>query len=527
MSPELYWTVLRPEITLVVGAVLCMIFGVGRQSALRKLVAPIGLITLLIAMLLSWPQATSQGNADAPVGLLADSFAGYLGLIATAVGALIFLVNWHLPVKGERGEFFGLILFSVAGVILTGRSDDLITLFLGLELTSVPTYVLIALSSNNLRAPEASGKYFFLGAMSAAIMVYGFSFIYGVTGTTIIGGASSELGLRGYVLADGLSNPILLIGLVLSVGGLAFKLAAVPFHFYAADVYQGAASPVTGLLGFLPKAAGFAALIRLVVFTGATDHAVVFWTLWIICLATMTTGNVLALLQRNVKRILAYSSIAHSGYMLIGVLVGPALASDASLFADGVAAVLFYLAVYGVMNLGAFAVLSYLIRRRQPAEELSDLYGLWRAEPVAALALATCVFSLMGFPPTAGFAAKVFIFSSAFSLGPANPFAGAMVVLAVLGVINAAIGAAYYLRIVAACYLDEEREPLDYVPSGTLRFGVTLCALITLAFGIWPRDLMQLSRQASSHVVAESTAESPADAPPEALASLPDPTDIE
>lgn len=523
MSPNLHWSVLRPEITLLIGAMLCMILGVGRENVLRKLVAPIGLITLLIAMFLSWPQATTPGNPEAPVGLLADAFAGYVGLIAAAVGALIFLVNWHLPVRGERGEFFSLILCSVAGVTLTGRSDDLITLFLGLELTSVPTYVLIALSSNNLRAPESSSKYFFLGAMSAAILVYGFSFIYGATGTTVIGGASPELGLRGYVLTNGLSNPILLVGLVLSVGGLAFKLAAVPFHFYAADVYQGAASPVTGLLGFLPKAAGFAALIRVVVSTGAADHAVVFWTLWIICLATMTTGNVLALLQRNVKRILAYSSISHSGYMLIGVLVGPALLADGNIFNDGVAAVLFYLATYGVMNLGAFAVLSYLIRRGESAEELSDLNGLWRAEPVAALALAVCVFSLMGFPPTAGFAGKVYIFSGAFSFSSADPFATAMIVLAVLGVINAAIGAVYYLRIVAACYLDEEREALDYVPSGTLRFAVTLCALITLAFGVWPRDLMRLSRQASSPIVAQNPAEPPA----EALASLSETSDTE
>jgi NADH-quinone oxidoreductase subunit N len=502
MSAGAYWTVLQPEIVLLIGAVFCLLLGVGKSAFWRALAAPCGLIALLVTLFLSWTQAVSA-TADAPVGLIADSMAGYIGVIAAAVGILILLVNWHLPVEGERGEFFGLLLCSISGLILTGRSDDLVMLFFALELVSVPTYVLIALSSSDLRAPEASSKYFFLGAMSAAVMVYGFSFIYGATGTTLIGASDSSVGLAAYVARNGVSNPLLLIGLVLSIGGLAFKLAAVPFHFYVADVYQGAASPVTGLLGFLPKAAGFAALVRLVLSTGTAQEQPIFWMLWIICVATMTVGNVLALLQRNVKRILAYSSVSHSGYMLIGILVGYGLLAGDNPFADGVAAVLFYLGVYGIMNLGAFAVLSYLLRRGRPAEELSDLNGLWRSEPVAALALAVCVFSLMGFPPTAGFAGKVYIFSGAFSLPVGATYQAPLVALAVIGVLNAAVAAVYYLRIFAACYLGEDREPLDCVPSGTLRFAVTLCALITLAFGFWPRDLMRLSHYASSQAVAQ------------------------
>jgi NADH-quinone oxidoreductase subunit N len=219
------------------------------------------------------------------------------------------------------------------------------------------------------------------------------------------------------------------------------------------------------------------------------------WVLWAIAAATMTIGNVLALLQYNVKRMLGYSSIAHSGYMLIGVLVGP-VAGEGPL-RDGVAAMLFYIVVYGAMNLGAFAALAAISIGGRPAEELDDLNGVARTHPGAALALAICVFSLMGLPPTAGFLGKVYIFSSAFSLPSADPFRVPMIVLGVIGVVNAAIGAAYYLRIAAACYLSEAK--ISQQPSGdrALRLGLALCGIAMLVLFVWPRGLSRQAQQAS------------------------------
>ncbi len=506
-----YLNTIGAEMLLLAAACLCLLLGVGRSQTARSLAAPCGFIALLAALVLVWRQSLSP--ALAPPGLVDDAFSSYARLIAVAVGLLIYLVNWHLPADDARGEYFFLLLSSIAGLMLTAAADDLITLFFALELVSVPTYVLIALGSHDIRAPEAAGKYFFLGALAAAVMVYGFSFLYGLSGSTTIGLRDLGTGLAAYVGRNGLTNPYLLAGLALAVGGLCFKIAAAPFHFYVADVYQGAASPITGALGFLPKAAGFIALVRLLSCVGFASADTIFWMLWALAAATMTVGNVLALLQRNVKRILAFSSVSHSGYMLIGLLVGPGAPGAGNPFDDGISAMMFYLAVYGVMNLGAFAVLSFLICRGRPAEDLKDLRGLSRTEPVAAFVLAVCVFSLMGLPPTAGFAGKLYIFSGAFSLPADAPHHTALVVLAVIGVLNAAIGAAYYLRIVAACYLGEETAPLDFVPSSSLRFAVCFCAMIVLLFGLYPKPLITMSTRAASGISA-TLAAAPHDPPP-------------
>jgi NADH-quinone oxidoreductase subunit N len=333
--------------------------------------------------------------------------------------------------------------------------------------------------------------------MSAALLVYGFSFLYGASGTTTL----SQMSLSpraGYAT----------LGLLLAFAGLSYKIAAVPFHVYAADVYQGAASPVTGLLGFFPKIAGFVAIIRLLGLTiGSQTTAAIspgwnlpasgFVFLWIVAAATMTIGNVLGLMQHNVKRMLAYSSIAHSGYMLIGLLVGP-VAADGPL-RDGVSAALFYIAVYGVMNLGAFAVLSLLETRGHPVEEIDDLAGLDKRQPGIALALAICLFSLMGMPPTGGFFGKIYIFSSALSASSDPNYGTALVWLAVIGLLNSAVAAAYYLRVIATCYLRDDEAPTTLAPhNGALRIGIILCCLFVLVVGLWPQSLIRLAGQSST-----------------------------
>jgi NADH-quinone oxidoreductase subunit N len=286
-----------------------------------------------------------------------------------------------------------------------------------------------------------------------------------------------------------------LIGLLLVFAGLAFKIAAFPFHAYAADVYEGAASTVTGLLGFAPKFAGFLALIKIFAAFNWELPASFLWMVWIVAAATMTAGNVLALLQKNAKRMLAYSSIAHTGYKLIGLLVGP-IAGQGPM-KDGVAALLFYVAVYSTMNLGAFAVLAAFRHGDREMETLDEIGGLGRSAPLAALALATCVFSLVGVPPTAGFMGKLYLFSSAFSLG-SHPFQQPLAILAVLAVINSAIGAAYYLRIIGAAYMGVGTSPAAPVGGIPIRIGAAVCSAAVIALFAWPMGLFAQSHAATT-----------------------------
>lgn len=499
MNVEIYLRALAPEIVLAIGACLAILVGVSRSALSRALVAPLSLVVLVVA-LIATGSAGLPSSGNNPPGLRVTELSYYVRCITLVIGILLLLVNWRLPVASERGEFFGMMLFSMLGVTLTASANDLILLFFALELVSVPTYILVALSRDDARASEASIKYFFLGAMSAALMVYGFSFLYGVAGSTTLAGA--EHSIVAWFQATPELPPYAIIGLLLAFAGLAFKIAAVPFHLYAPDVYEGAASPVTGLLGFLPKLAGFAALVKVLDTAGWDLPLSLNWLIWIMAAATMTVGNVLALLQTNVKRILAYSSVSHSGYMLIGVLVGP-LAGTGPMH-DGVAAMLFYIAVYGVMNLGAFAVLTAFAVKGEPVEELGDLGGLAKRHSWSALALAICAFSLMGFPPTAGFLGKVYIFSSAFSLGEGHAFRMPLIALAIIGVLNSAIGAVYYLRIASTGYWGKDDGRLQPIAGGAVRLALAVCSVAMLWLFVYPAGVVNAAREATAEMTASS-----------------------
>lgn len=502
MNPSLYLSSLAPELCMIGGACLLFLVGVSKSATTRSLTPPLALFVLLMAMAATYRYG--QPLVPPPAGELAfTSLTWYVRWIALLVGLLIVLINWQVPAENERGEFFGLILCSISGVMLVGSANDLVVLFLALELVSVPTYILVALSRTDPRASEAAMKYFFLGALAAAVTVYGFSILYGSCGSTLLQSASSSS------IADQFSggqtmSTYALIGMLLAFGGLSFKVAAVPFHAYVADVYEGAASPVTGLLGFLPKAAGFVAMIKLLATCNWQLPETLMWMLWIVAAITMTVGNVLALLQTNVKRMLAYSSIAHSGYMLIGLLVGPVL--GAGPMSDGVAALLFYLVVYGVMNLGAFGMLANFSRNGQPVETLDDLAGVSRRTPLSAIGLAVCVFSLMGFPPTAGFLGKFYIFSSALSVGEGHPFHGPLVVLVVIAVINSAIGAAYYLRIAATCFLREPTEEVKSVGNVMMHWALTVCGVAMIVLFVRPNAAVRQAQLATQDLIPDSGA---------------------
>ncbi len=511
---------LAPEFILLIGACAVLLAGSGPlRGPGAKATGPLSVITVLAAFCVAWYAGTPEPGSPIP-GIMLDPLVHYVRLGGLGIGLLLLLCNLHLPIAEERAEFFSMILLSLLGLLMTALANDLIVLFFAIELVSVPTYVLISLSREDRRASESAVKYFFLGALAAGFMVYGFSFLYGALGghTTILavdGGAALAT-----VAAQSGATTFVVIGMLLALAGIFFKMAVVPFHVYAPDVYEGAASPVTGLLGFLPKFAAFVAAAKLLgIFRwDAVPLHTVFWLLWIVSALTMVVGNALALLQQNVKRILAYSSIAHSGYMLIGLLVGPAVVAGQGPMRDGIAAMLFYMVIYGAMNLGAFAVLSALHRQGEAVEQLDDLGGLSQRRPGLALAMAVCCFSLMGFPPTAGLLGKVYIFSSAFSVGDVHPFGRPLIALVIIGVLTSAVGAAYYLRIVAACYTRKETGETEPVGGMTLRWGVALCSLVVLLLFIRPGLITDQARRAAE-AFRGTIAQAPAVAPPEALAA--------
>lgn len=496
MSVLSYLSPLLPEFVLLIGA--CVVLFAGVMTSLRQTsaVSVLAMLTILGALAATLFAGETASDTSIP-GLWFTSLTYYARFITLSVGALLLLLNWDQPVAEERGEFLSMILFSLLGVLLTASANDWLVLFFAIELVSVPTYVMISLSRLDSRAAEAGVKYFFLGALSAAVLAYGLTFLYGVTGTTTIhravgGSMVSTIG------AGGALGGLGLIGLLLVLSGLAFKIAAVPFHVYAPDVYEGAASPVTAFLGFVPKFAGFLAIIKLMTALSWDLGERVVWVLWLLAAVTMTAGNVLALLQKNIKRMLAYSSIAHTGYMLVAVLVGPVAAKGP--LGDGVAAVLFYIGIYGTMNLGAFALLGSLKIDGRDVETLQDLAGAAARVPVLAFLFAVCLFSLMGFPPTAGLIGKWYVFGSAFSVADKHPMQMPFLVLGVIGVVNSAIAAAYYLRAASACYVGEANAKIERVGSGGATLGLLVSAVAMLVLFARPAILAEPAKRATSVV---------------------------
>lgn len=508
---------LWPEITMLIGACACLVAGLSAKQAVRKATPMVAVATLVVSaiVLLAW------GDPDKSHFLGLGAMAGYLKLAVLCMGVLLVFVATGTvdkikqvmdaearegkafePGDDYKAEFFAFMLFSLTGVMLTAGASDLVWLFLALELTSLPTYVMVATSRDrdNGLAQESAVKYFFLGALSAAVFLYGFTLIYGATGVTEFGQIAD------YVSANGASKMIVL-GVALSVIGVCFKIAAVPMHFYTADVYQGAATPVTAFLAFVPKAAGMIALIALLGLPLSADSEGVMrlpepivYLVAIIAALTMTVGNALGLVQKNIKRVLAYSSIAHSGYMLVGVLVGPMLAMsmieeakaagesvDTSL-SNGTAAVLFYLIAYGLSTIGAFTVIGCLTRKDGgDVENYDDLAGMRTRHPFQAGVLLVSVVSLVGLPPLVGFLGKLYLIGSAYAAGTADSgYAGLFQGLVVLLILNSAMSAGYYLRIIAVAFFGEDKGQTVVTAPPLRRAGGVIAALASIALGGYP-----------------------------------------
>ena len=397
---------------------------------------------------------------------------------------LIFILNVFLTVlisvryieieKINFGEYYSLILFSTLGMMIMASAGDLIVLYLGLELMALSTYVLAGFLRSDIRSNEAAIKYFLLGAFASALLLYGIAMIYGLTGTTDLKAISA------YIEQNGLKgNPVLMLSMVLFASAFSFKIAAVPFHAWAPDTYEGAPTSVTAFMSVGPKAAGFAAFGR--VFMIALGSIKIEWSAVLIPIAilTMAVGNVVALSQTNIKRMLAYSSIAHAGYMLIGVIAGTP---------DGMASVLNYMLIYAFMNIGAFAVVIMLRTEGFRGEEISDYEGLAKTHPLAAAPMLVFMFSLTGIPPMAGFMGKFYLFMSAISAG--------YTWLVVVAVIFSAISAYFYLRIVMLMYMKEPKEAVQLNGSSSVGLALAITVAAVLIIGIFPSAVVSFARMA-------------------------------
>lgn len=392
----------------------------------------------------------------------------------------IFLINLILTIlislkyldrEGIHfGEYYCLLFFSTLGMMVMASAGDLISLYLGLELMALSTYVLSGFMRHSIRSNEAALKYFLLGAFASAFLLLAISLTYGITGTTEMKRVSEWLSSKGLF-----SSPVLLIALVFYVSAFSFKIAAVPFHMWAPDVYEGAPTSVTAFMSVGPKAAGFAVIGRvlLTVFSGAkTDWA---QAVAVIAVATMVVGNVGALLQTNIKRMLAYSSVAHAGYALLGILAGGV---------DGIASVMNYLFIYTFMNIGAFAIV-IAIRK----EELSDWEGLSKNNPFLAALMLVFMFSLTGIPPTAGFVGKFYLFKAALNAG--------YMWLVVIAVLMSAVSAYFYLRVVMYMYMKEPKEVHLPMKSPALSTAMAITVAMVLLIGILPSGFLDIAKNAS------------------------------
>lgn len=491
VSSDVVWQ-LGPEILVVLTAVVVYVggaFAAPRASWSWIALAGFGLAGGCLAT------TAPLASADP---LMIDSLATWTRWLALGLGAALVLLSWRPSNDPDGPEVVGSLMLVVAGMMLVSASGELILMFLGLELISIPTYILLFIGRRTVEGREAAAKYFYLSILASAIFLFGLSFLYGSAGTTSLDVIQARL-------LDG-SSPLVAAGqlaIVFIFAGLSFKIAAVPFHFYAADVYQGTTNSNAALLSVAPKLAGFLALIRLVVIAteGVPSHS------WRIALAlavlTMTTGNVLALWQDNLRRLLAYSSVAHAGYMLIGLAVALATRSGAGGAFDGTTALLFYLLLYAVATLGSFAVLNCLGTKEKPVDHVDELAGLaWSDEPrprMLAWMLAAFMFSLAGIPPLAGFWGKLALFGGALGVRGAEADVRVwFVALAIFGVLNAAIAAAYYLRIVGVMFF---RMPLGKVPATPKRPApltlALICVLLVLAIGLFPGPWYDSASQAT------------------------------
>lgn len=466
---------LLPEIVLSVFGILVMMLEAVSKGK-RAYLAYIALSGIVIAFVLNIAAYNNPGTAFQQM-VVVDAYATFFRGLVLVVGALCILasISYLDRENAQGGEYYALILFSLVGQCTLATAADLIMVFIGLEISSIATYILAGYLRDDRRNNESALKYFLLGSFATAFLLYGIAWVYGMVGSTNLESirVALETGIR-----DPRIIQVVAVAAALIFVGLGFKVSIAPFQMWAPDVYQGAAAPVSAFMSAGPKAAAFAVFFRIFMtsFRPVEDRWI--YLVWGCALATMLIGNFAALLQTNVKRLLGYSSIAHAGYVLVALTAASQL---------GIAAAMFYLASYALMNVGAFAVISHIAARNERFVKVEDLSGLSRRQPVLAALFAVFVFSLIGVPLTGGFFGKFYVFSAALHSN--------LVWLTILGLVNSAIAAFYYLRIIVAIYMHEPGEATRDIgsPSAGLNVAIWASAIGVLLLGIFPSVLLQFA----------------------------------
>jgi NADH-quinone oxidoreductase subunit N len=467
---DFQWLPILPLIVVALAAIVVLLVGVRVPDDESDGLGWLSIASLAIAFVFTL--AMSGQNATAFSGSIAiDDFAVFFELAILFVAAMVVLMslNYADEVRLPGAEYYSLILFAALGMMLMAAAGDLIIIFLGLETMSLAIYVLAGLKRTDPRSGEAAIKYFLLGALSTGFLLYGIALIYGATGTIKLEPIRTAL-----AHGVGLGSPLLLLGIGLMLIGFGFKIAAVPFHMWTPDAYEGAPTPITAYMATGVKLAAFAGFLRVFPLHLGAVSADWSWVLWVIAALTMTVGNIIALVQTNIKRMLAYSAIAHAGYLLVAM---------AAVVPQAGAAMLYYLLGYVVANLGAFGVVTALERRGESNDLIQDYRGLARREPALAAAMTIFLLSFVGVPPLVGFIGKFYLFSGALQAG--------LVGLVVIAALNAVMAAYYYVNVIVAMYMQEGGVA---VASMTLRPGlvatIALAVIATILIGIYPSPYM-------------------------------------
>jgi NADH-quinone oxidoreductase subunit N len=474
-----------PELILSVFGMLVMVLEpVFDERRSQKTLGTIALVGSLTAIAASVYQSQHPGFAFWNM-VRVDAFSVFFHVLVTMIGAVVILTSYeYMAIQRIRaGEYYGLILFGVVGMCLMSSAVELVLIFIALEISSISTYILAGFRRREASSSESSLKYFLLGSFATAFFLYGVALMFGATGSTNIDKISQ-------VLQSNEVPTLAYLAIAFMFVGLGFKVASAPFHIWTPDVYEGAPAPVVGLMSTGPKAAAFAVLLRILFEANAPGR---FWLIWVSAALSMTLGNLGALVQNNIKRLLAYSSIAHAGYLLVAFAATPQV---------GISAAMFYAASYAAMNVGAFAVVSHLANYGEKYVTLDDYAGLARRSPLLAATLTIFLLSLIGIPITGGFFAKFYVFSAALRSN--------LVGLTIIGVINSAIGAYYYLRIIVMMYMREARTevPVTKVPAGVaVALVITLAATVYL--GVLPGRVLDYALYSADGLMRVPSAVSP------------------